>query len=206
MDLFTCRPIARLCRGEFARLARRSERRGVGQLCAPEWTEEATDVHASFQTFPNGYPLLVGRRVENLERFNLKITEGLIWAAALFLLLATAAGISTSRRSVARIEAINATSREIIRTGLRQPIPGRGTTDEWDELARNLDSMLDRIEELVESNRQVSDAIAHDLRTPLSRMRGRLERAYNRALIGKVISELGMFGLRKSGNARDAIT
>jgi len=77
-------------------------------------------------------------------------------------------------------------------------IPVRGTGDEWDGLAENLNSMLDRIEDLVESNRQVSDNVAHDLRTPLTRMRGRLEKAYNRqldlgqyhALIGEVISDL----------------
>src|SRR5262249_45693903 len=94
--------------------------------------------------------------------------------------------------------AINATTREIMRTGLRKRIPLRGTEDEWDGLAQNLNSMLDRIEELVESNRQVSDNVAHDLRTPLTRMRGRLERAHNmqldpshnHALIGDVISEL----------------
>ena len=137
-------------------------------------------------------------KVDDLERFREKITIGLAWAAGLFLVLAAAAGISTSRRSVARIEAINATSREIIATGLRERIPVRGTGDEWDGLAENLNSMLDRIEDLVESNRQVSDNVAHDLRTPLTRMRGRLERAYNRqldlgqyhALIGDVIAEL----------------
>jgi len=56
-------------------------------------------------------------------------------AAALFLALAAAAGISTSRRSVARIEAINATSRKIMQAGLGERIPLRGTRDEWDELA-----------------------------------------------------------------------
>ena len=85
-----------------------------------------------------------------------------------------------------------------MRTGLGKRIPLRGTGDEWDGLAQNLNSMLDRIQELVESNRQVSDNVAHDLRTPLTRMRGRLERAYNRqldpshyhALIGDVTAEL----------------
>jgi signal transduction histidine kinase len=147
---------------------------------------------------PDGYHLLVGHTVDDLERFGEKITIGLAWAAGLFLVLAAAAGISTSRRSVARIEAINATSREIIESGLRERIPLRGTGDEWDGLAENLNSMLDRIEDLVESNRQVSDNVAHDLRTPLTRMRGRLERAYNRQLdagqyhplIGEVIADL----------------
>jgi signal transduction histidine kinase len=83
---------------------------------------------------------------------------------------------------VARIESINATSREIMRSGLGERIPLRGTGDEWDGLAHNLNSMLDRIEELMESVRQVSDNVAHDLRTPLTRMRGRLEKGCNQQL------------------------
>ena len=159
---------------------------------------EAPLLRLTYQVLPDGYHLLLGRKVDDLERFGEKITIGLAWAAGLFLVLTAAAGISTSRRSVARIEAINATSREIIESGLRERIPVRGTGDEWDGLAENLNSMLDRIEDLVESNRQVSDNVAHDLRTPLTRMRGRLERAYNweldldqyHVLIGEVISEL----------------
>jgi signal transduction histidine kinase len=155
-------------------------------------------LRAVYQALPDGSHLLVGRQADDLGRFRRVIAIGLAWAAGLFLLLAAAAGISTSRRSVGRIEAINAMSRTIIETGLRERIPMRGTRDEWDELAHNLNSMLDRIEELVESNRQVSDNVAHDLRTPLTRMRGRLERAYQRpldraqyhALVGDVIAEL----------------
>jgi signal transduction histidine kinase len=147
---------------------------------------------------PDGHNLLLGRDIEELDRFGRSVTIGLASAAVIFLILAVAAGISTSRRSVARIEAINATSREIMRSGLGERIPLRGTGDEWDGLAENLNSMLDRIEELVETNRQVSDNVAHDLRTPLTRMRGRLERACNqqldlgdyRALVNDTISDL----------------
>jgi signal transduction histidine kinase len=139
-------------------------------------------IRVSYQTLAGGYRLLVGRDAADLARLRANITIGLAGAAALFLLLAAAAGISTSRRSVARIEAINATSRKIMRDGLGQRIPLRGTRDEWDDLARNLNSMLARIEELTESTRQVSDNVAHDLRTPLTRLRGRLERALSRSL------------------------
>jgi signal transduction histidine kinase len=173
---------------------------GKGDFTPPAWPKMAAPprLRAIDQVLPNSDHLLVARKVDDLESFRAHIAIGLAWAAGLFLLLATAAGISTSRRSVARIEAINATSREIIETGLRERIPLRGTRDEWDGLAANLNSMLDRIEQLVETNRQVSDNIAHDLRTPLTRMRGRLERAYNReldlgqyhSLIGDVIAEL----------------
>lgn len=174
---------------------------GWANFTATDWKAKPREpplVRVTYQVLPDGYHLLLGRKVDDLERFGGKITIGLAWAAGLFLVLAAAAGISTSRRSVARIEAINATSREIIESGLRERIPVRGTGDEWDGLAENLNSMLDRIEDLVQSNRQVTDNVAHDLRTPLTRMRGRLERAYNReldlsqyhALIGEVISEL----------------
>src|SRR5262249_56894030 len=77
-------------------------------------------------------------------------------------------------------------------------IPLRGTRDEWDQLAENLNSMLDRVEALMAEVKQVSDNVAHDLRTPLTRMRGRLERANNRphnsdydhALIGDTMADL----------------
>lgn len=133
-----------------------------------------------------------------LHHFERSLGGALGGAVGLLILLAVAAGVSTSRRSVARIEAINAASRAIMRAGLGQRIPLRGTGDEWDELAANLNSMLARIEELVEANRQVSDNLAHDLRTPLTRVRGRLEKATHRpppageypALIGAAIAEL----------------
>jgi signal transduction histidine kinase len=133
-----------------------------------------------------------------LQHFDRSLAFALGGAVAMLLVLAVAAGVSTSRRSVSRIEAINTASREIMRTGLGQRIPLRGTGDEWDELAENLNSMLARIEELVEANRQVSDNLAHDLRTPLTRVRGRLEKAYHHppdsaeypALIGRTIAEL----------------
>jgi signal transduction histidine kinase len=145
-----------------------------------EWQPRSTGqplLRATYQVLPDGHLLLVGRHVEDLARIGGKIATALATAAALFLVLAAAAGISTSRRSVTRIETINATSRKIMQAGLGERIPVRGTRDEWDGLAENLNSMLDRIQELAESNRQVSDNVAHDLRTPLTRLRGRLEKA-----------------------------
>ena len=160
--------------------------------------DRAGPLRVAHQVLPDGYHLLLGHRIDELDRFGENVTVGLAVAAAMFFILAAAAGISTSRRSVARIEAINTTSRAIMRSGLGERIPLRGTGDEWDGLAKNLNSMLDRIEELVETNRQVSDNIAHDLRTPLTRMRGRLERACNQdldvgryqALVNDTIGEL----------------
>jgi signal transduction histidine kinase len=83
-------------------------------------------------------------------------------------------------------------------SGLNKRIPLRGTHDEWDQLAKNLNSMLERIEGLVGEVKEVSDNVAHDLRTPLTRMRGRLEKAaagardaeHDQALIGHTIADL----------------
>jgi signal transduction histidine kinase len=147
----------------------------------PGWTGRPL-FRATYQTLPDGYRLLVARDIGDLEQLRMHTLTGLGLAAALFFILATAAGISTSRRSVARIESINATTRQIMRSGLSKRIPVRGTRDDWDGLAENLNSMLDRIQELVEWNRQVSDNVAHDLRTPLTRLRGRLEKASTQRL------------------------
>jgi signal transduction histidine kinase len=148
----------------------------------PESEKNEAALRATFRVLPDGSHLLIGRKLEDLHGLLEKIVTALAWGAGLFLILAAAAGISTSRRSVARIESINATSLKIMRQGLGERIPLRGTDDEWDGLARNLNSMLDRIEELMESVRQVSDNVAHDLRTPLTRMRGRLEKGCNQPL------------------------
>jgi signal transduction histidine kinase len=113
--------------------------------------------------------------------------------------------VLVTRRTVGRIEQINATSRAIMLSGLDQRIPLRGSHDEWDRVAENLNQMLDRIEALMGEVKQVGDNVAHDLRTPLTRMRGRLEKAYHAprnqetdaALIGDTIADLdavlGMF-------------
>jgi signal transduction histidine kinase len=155
-------------------------------------------LRASYETLSDGSHLLVGEDIEDLDRFIAAIDTALGWGVALLLVLAGMAGVSVTRRTVGRIEAINATSREIMSSGLGRRIPLRGSKDEWDQLAENLNAMLHRIEELVRENKQVSDNIAHDLRTPLTRLRGRLESAYtggqvsagDRALIADTIGDL----------------
>jgi signal transduction histidine kinase len=82
-----------------------------------------------------------------------------------------------SRSTASRIEAINQASREIMGGDLSRRVATRGSGDDFDQLADNLNSMLDRILSLMQAIRQVSDDIAHDLRTPLTRLRSRLELA-----------------------------
>src|ERR1700719_2947481 len=129
-------------------------------------------LRARFDTLSDGYHLLVGKEIDDLDEFAKKIEMALLWGVALIFVLAAMASVSVTRRTVGRIEAINATSRAIMQTGLGKRVPLRGTRDEWDQLAENLNSMLDRIESLMGEVKQVTDNVAHDLRTPLTRMRG----------------------------------
>jgi signal transduction histidine kinase len=161
-------------------------------------------LRAAFETLPDGSHLLVGRDIEDLDEFAVKIETALALGISLIFVLAGVASLYVTRRTVGRIEAINATSRSIMQSGLGKRIPLRGTRDEWDQLAGNLNSMLDRIEALMGEVKQATDNVAHDLRTPLTRMRGRLEKAHGRprdgtedeALISDTIAHLdGVLGM-----------
>jgi signal transduction histidine kinase len=155
-------------------------------------------LRATFETLPDGSHLLVGKDVDDLDEFAQKIKVAMALCILWIFALGGAVSVAITRRTVGRIEAINATSRAIMQTGLGQRIPLRGTLDEWDELAANLNSMLDRIEALMGEVKQVTDNVAHDLRTPLARVRGRLEKAYNKqrdgdydqSLIGDTMADL----------------
>lgn len=122
-----------------------------------------------------GLNLLVGRDIRELADTQRMITNAMVWGIGITIALALAGGIAMSRSTTRRIEAINQTSRDIMTGNLDRRIPVRGTGDDFDQLAANLNEMLDRIQSLMEGLRHVSDNIAHDLRTPLARLRGRLE-------------------------------
>lgn len=119
--------------------------------------------------------LLVARDVRDLERTRSLIVGALGWGLAISVGLALAGGLMMTSSMVRRIEAINDTSREIVEGDLTRRIPSSGAGDDFDRLVGNLNGMLDRITGLMETVRQVSDNIAHDLRTPLTRLRSRLE-------------------------------
>src|SRR5450759_2490694 len=175
--------------------------RGWTEFRAPETLPNATNrplIRDSLETFPSGDRLLVGTDISDLDRFADQIKTAVISIVALIFVLAAVASILVTRRTVGRIESINATSRAIMLSGLDKRIPLRGTNDEWDRVAENLNLMLDRIETLMGEVKQVSDNVAHDLRTPLTRMRGRLEKAHHgqrigeddQSLIGDTIADL----------------
>jgi signal transduction histidine kinase len=136
------------------------------------------DVHrarARRYALEGGFHLLVGRDMHDLDAVQSLIAQALMWGFSITLVLALVGGTMMSRSTVRRIEAINETSREIMSGDLSRRIHTLNTGDDFDKLAENLNNMLDQIESLMESVRRVSDNIAHDLRTPLARLRNLLE-------------------------------
>jgi signal transduction histidine kinase len=124
-----------------------------------------------------GFYLLVARDVHEQRELEALFTTMLLWGAGLMVVLGFAGGVIISRNFLARLDVINRTSRQIMRGDLSQRVPVSRAGDEFDVLAGHLNRMLDRIERLLHGMREVSDNVAHDLRSPLNRLRNRLEMA-----------------------------
>lgn len=132
-------------------------------------------------TVQQNFHLLVGRDIQDLLELRERILLTSAWGLAATVLLGALGGIWMSRRFMRRVERINTASREIMRGDLTKRIPVDGRGDELDQLTVQLNQMLDQIETLMAGVRQVSDNIAHDLRTPLARLRNQLELARDEA-------------------------
>jgi signal transduction histidine kinase len=126
---------------------------------------------------PGGYRLLVGRDISDAAAFRGQVRATLLWAGLIALGIGVMGGMAMSRNMLRRVEQVNRTSERVMAGNLADRVPLRGTNDEFDQLATNLNRMLDQIERLMTAMREVTDDVAHDLRTPLSRLRTRLERA-----------------------------
>jgi signal transduction histidine kinase len=126
---------------------------------------------------PGGYRLLVGRDMGERMTLQAIILESLAWALAATLALGLAGGFVISRNMLQRVDAVSETSRQIVRGDFTRRVPTRGTGDEFDRLAGSLNDMLNQIEELMTGMRAVADSLGHDLRSPLTRLKGRAELA-----------------------------
>jgi signal transduction histidine kinase len=125
----------------------------------------------------SGLRLIVGRDIEDQRRFADEMGTLYFLGLGFLSLTGLLAGFLISRFALRRIEAINVTTRSIMDGDLARRIPVSGTGDEFDVLATNFNAMLDRIEALMNGLREVSDNIAHDLKTPLTRLRNSAEAA-----------------------------
>jgi len=128
-----------------------------------------------------GFRLLVGRDLEERGRMREIITAAARGSVALVVVLGLAGGFFVTRRVLRRFDAMTATTQRIMAGDLSERLPVAGTGDELDRLASNLNDMLDRIEALMLGLKEVSDNIAHDLKTPLTRLRNRCEAALRTA-------------------------
>ena len=206
-----------------------------GVLDRPGWLEtsyhrlespEGADHRALVRVvqLPGGFHLLVGRDLEERERlFGIIVNAGQ-WSLALVIVLGLLGGFFVSRRVLSRIDGMTGTAQTIMAGDLSGRLPVAGTGDELDRLADNVNAMLERIEALMRGLKEVSDNIAHDLKTPLTRLRNRCEQALRsatgeasyRAALESTIAEsddlirtfdaLLMIARAESGQARENMT
>lgn len=126
-------------------------------------------------TFPDGSRVLIAQSVRQAEDLQEFILSTLFITLAMIVGLTLILGWRMGRQMLARIDQVNTTSHEILDGRLDRRIPISGDGNEFDELAQNLNAMLDHINRLIHGMRQVTDNVAHDLRRPLTRLRNRLD-------------------------------
>jgi signal transduction histidine kinase len=125
----------------------------------------------------SGFRLLIGRDLDERRRMFVIIAKAAQWSVFVVVVLGIAGGIFVTRRVLQRIDAMTGTAQQIMAGDLSGRLPVGRSGDELDRLAGNLNAMLERIEALMKGLKEVSDNIAHDLKTPLTRLRNRAEEA-----------------------------
>ena len=125
----------------------------------------------------NGFRLLIGRDLDERRRLFGIVAKAAQWSVLIVVVLGLGGGIFVARRVLRRIDAMTGTTRRIMAGDLTGRLPVGRSGDELDRLAENLNAMLERIEALMMGLKEVSDNIAHDLKTPLTRLRNRAEEA-----------------------------
>ncbi|KAA5599852.1 sensor histidine kinase [Blastochloris sulfoviridis] len=130
---------------------------------------------------PGGFRLVIGRDLEEREKVHAVLARPMRWALAVVLILGITGGAFVTTRVLRRVDAIGASAKAIMDGNLSERLPVAGTGDEFDRLGSSLNAMLERIEGLMRGLKEVSDNIAHDLKTPLTRLRNRAEEALRTA-------------------------
>jgi signal transduction histidine kinase len=126
---------------------------------------------------PRGYRLIVGRDIEDRRELSRLIRSTMLLGLGVMVLVGIGGGYWVSRKLLTRIDGLAATTRTIMEGDLTGRLPVSGSGDELDRLSQSVNLMLARIEQLMAGLREVSDNIAHDLKTPLNRLRNRVEEA-----------------------------
>ena len=148
------------------------------QLLPQQQGEDATDnILVAVRPLGDSLRLVVADNLNSIEDIEDVIAKGLVVALVLAVALGLGAGLFLSRSILHRVDNITRTAEAITSGDLSQRIALAGSGDDFDRLAATLNTMLDRISDLLENLRQVSNDIAHDLRTPLAHLRQQLENA-----------------------------
>jgi signal transduction histidine kinase len=129
------------------------------------------------EVLESGMRLMVGRDVVERRGFTGIIVQGFGLGVLGIVLASIIAGLITSIRVLRRVDAISGTATKIMSGNLSERVPVTRSNDEFDGLAKNLNLMLDRIEALLQGLKEVTDNVAHDLKTPLTRLRNKAEAA-----------------------------
>nr|WP_053000311.1 HAMP domain-containing sensor histidine kinase [Sphingomonas sp. Y57] len=127
--------------------------------------------------FDDGARLIVGRDIDNITERERALASGASFVAAAAVLLALLGGLLMSRAIGRRVDRVATTARSVMAGDMSKRVSVDGSGDEFDRLAETLNAMLHRIEHSMESVRRVSDSVAHEMRTPLARLRASLEDA-----------------------------
>lgn len=126
------------------------------------------------------FHLFVGRDIEEHGIFRRIMVEAFAWAFLPALVLGVLGGVLIGRYSLKRVEAVRAAAADIVAGDLTRRVPVTGSGDEFDRLAATINEMLERIGQLMSGMRLVTDGLAHDLRSPLTRARSSIDRALSR--------------------------
>ncbi len=137
--------------------------------------DETARVHR--YDLPDGAHLLIGRDIETRVPLRGLVTSAVLWSMLLLVVLATAGALVMQRLFRRMIASVSSTATAVAQGDLSRRVRVTGSGDEFDRLAESINDMLDRITRLMDGVRQVSNSIAHDLRTPIARARARLEDA-----------------------------
>jgi signal transduction histidine kinase len=167
------------------------------QRFSEDGKEKSHNAVAQIIAMPNGMRILVGRDLGEPERFKRIIQRSLTFALAMMGIGAFLIWFFVGRRALKRIDTMSDASRRIMGGDLAGRLPVSGSGDEFDRLALNLNQMLSKISELNDGLKQVSDNIAHDLKTPLTRLRNKAEaalsstgsKAENKAVLEDIIGQ-----------------
>lgn len=164
----------------YQRYGEGAERRGGNVERQTEGAQAGETRHnaiALVLRLPNQMIVLVGRDLGEPERFRVVVRRALVFALGMMGFGGLVIWFFVGRRALKRIDDVSEASRRIMGGDLTGRLPTTGAGDEFDRLSENLNVMLTRIAALNDGLRQVSDNIAHDLKTPLTRLRNRAEAA-----------------------------